>query len=645
MNPPSSRYLPHLILLVFAFILYGNTLTCDYTLDDLIVIQDNAFTKKGIAGIGDIFSYDSFTGFFGMEKKLVAGGRYRPLSIATFAVEYSIAGGLNPFLSHLINILLYALTGLFIFRVFGRLIKSPPGKPWYLSVGFIAALLFMAHPVHTEAVANIKGRDEILALLFPLMSLDQVVRYFEKGNALRLVLANLLFFLGLLSKENAVMFVVLVPLTVFFFTKVPLKKNLAAGSTLLMTALIFIFIRFLVLGYLNSGELPRELLNNPFLEASTGQKFGTILYTLGIYVRLLFFPVTLTHDYYPYHIPLISLTDWRSLVPAAFYTAMLAYAVMKFRSRDTVAYGILFYLITLFIVSNLLFPVGTFMNERFIYMPSLGFAIAVAWLISAKLPRLLSGENRYRRSAAALVLVILLLFTVRTIARNRVWKDNFTLFTTDVLVSENSIKCNISAGGDYQKKAMAEKDPEKQAADYENSVRYLEKALAIYPKAVNGLLLYGNVLSLYKKDYKGSIRYYEKTLEIDPYNTTALTNALQILGTIDSKEEASYKTGVLRRLYRVAPENAEVNYNLGKIYGQFLGNLDSAAFFLERAVTLAPDKVSIYKDLGIVCSMKGDYQRALDIFSKALKLDPSDEQLRQNIQVTHRIMQQQGNPR
>ena len=152
-----QKYLPHLLIFVFAFLLYGNTLTHDYTLDDLIVIKDNSFTKKGFSGIKEIFSYDSFTGFFGTEKKLVAGGRYRPLSIATFAVEYAVMGGLNPFLSHLINVLLYALTGSIILILLNRLFKSPTGKPWYLSLAFIATVLFMAHPIHTEVVANIKG--------------------------------------------------------------------------------------------------------------------------------------------------------------------------------------------------------------------------------------------------------------------------------------------------------------------------------------------------------------------------------------------------------------------------------------------------------------------------------------------------------
>jgi tetratricopeptide (TPR) repeat protein len=634
----SDKYLPHLLIFLFAFLLYGNTLTNDYALDDLIVIKDNSFTKKGLSGIKEIFSYDSFTGFFGTEKKLVAGGRYRPLSIASFAIEYAVTGGLNPFFSHLINILLYALTGSFIFIIFSRLIKPRPGKLWYLSIPFIASLLFMAHPVHTEVVANIKGRDELFALLFPLITIWITIRYFESKKPVLLLMANLSLFLGLLSKENAIMFVVMIPLTIYFFTKVPTRKNILVSLSFLSTAIIFVFIRFLVLGYLNSGELPKELLNNPFLGASEGEKIGTIIYTLGLYIKLLFFPHPLTHDYYPYHIQLINITDWKSVVSLLMYISLLTYAFWKIKSKDLISYGILFYMLTLFIVSNLLFPVGTFMNERFIYMPSLGFALIIAYLVAEKLPLIIKKEKIYRNLASGILLLILTLHTVATYSRNKAWKDDFTLFTTDVLVSENSVKCNISAGGDYQKKAGQETDPAKQAEDYEHSVKYLEKALSIYPTAINGLVLYGNVLALYKKDYKLSISQYLKVLDIDPYNQNAFTNIIQVLGSLENQKESDYKVQILKRIYAINPENPDVNYSLGKLYGQFKGNLDSASWFLERSVSLNPGNLPAYKDLGIVYSMKGDYTRALDIFSRAQKLDPSDQQIRQNIRVTYQIM-------
>ncbi len=634
----SDKYLPHLLIFLFAFLLYGNTLTHDYALDDLIVIKDNSFTKKGLSGIKEIFSYDSFTGFFGTEKKLVAGGRYRPLSIASFAVEYAVMNGLNPFFSHLINLLLYAITGSLIFIIFTRLIKSRPGKPWYLCIPFVASLLFMAHPVHAEVVANIKGRDEIFALLFPLITIWLTIRYFENRKPVFLLIANLSLFLGLLSKENAIMFVVMVPLTIYFFTKVPLRKNILASLSFLSTAFIFVFIRFLVLGYLNSGELPKELLNNPFLGASEGEKIGTIIYTLGLYIKLLFFPYPLTHDYYPYHIQLINITDWKSVVSLLIYISLLTYSFWKIKSRDLISYGILFYMSTLFIVSNLLFPVGTFMNERFIYMPSLGFVLIIAYLISEKLPLIVKNEKIFKNLASGILALILTLHTIATYSRNKAWKDDFTLFTTDVLVSENSIKCNISAGGDYQKKAGQETDPAKQAEDYERSIKYLEKALTIYPEAINGLVLYGNVLALYKKDYKLSISQYLKVLDLDPYNQNAFSNIIQVLGSIENQKESDYKVKILKRMYAINPENPDVNYSLGKIYGQFKGNLDSASYFLERSISLNPGNLPAYKDLGIVYSMKGDYTKALDVFSRAQKLDPSDQQIRQNIRITYQIM-------
>jgi tetratricopeptide (TPR) repeat protein len=641
MKTLSSKYLPHLLILLFAFLLYGNTLTHDYALDDLIVIKENSFTKKGIAGIKEIFSYDSFTGFFGTDKKLVAGGRYRPLSIASFAIEYALMGGLNPFFSHLINILLYALTGSMIFIIFSRLLKAPPGNPWYQGIPFLVSMIFMAHPVHTEVVANIKGRDEIFALLFSLLAVWLTIRFFDTKKTAMLLLANLCFFFGLLSKENAIMFAVMIPLTIYFFTNISLKKNITAAASFFFTALVFVFIRFLVLGYINSGELPRELLNNPFLDATQNEKYATIFYTLGLYIKLLLFPHPLTHDYYPYHIPLVSLADWKAILSILLYCGLIVYSVVKFKSKDIIAFGIIFYLLTLFIVSNLLFPVGTFMNERFIYMPSLGFALILASLIVNKLPAILKKGANYKNTAMVVSVLILLLFTIRTYTRNKVWKDNFTLFSSDVIVSENSVKCNVSAGGDYQEKAKLEPDTLKKIEYYERSIKYLEKAISIYPKASNGLVLYGNVLSVYKKDYKKAILQYLDVLSFDPYNSIAYSNTILVLVSLDNAREFSYKMGVLKRLYSVNPNHAEVNYNLGKLYGQFKGNLDSASWFLERAVNLDSGNLAAYKDLGIVYSMKGNYAKALEVFSKAEKLDPSDQQVRQNIMITYQIMNQQ----
>jgi tetratricopeptide (TPR) repeat protein len=635
-----TNYLPSILIILFSFILYGNTLTFDYALDDAIVTSQNAFVKKGFSGIREIYSYDSFTGFFGTEKKLVEGGRYRPLSIATFAVEYGMFNGYSPGFSHFINILLYAISGMLIFLVFSRLFKPSGDKAFYISLPFIASLLFLGHPMHTEVVANIKGRDEILALLFSLLALWLVLLYLEKPRSLYILLANFAFFLGLLSKENTITFLAVIPLTLWFFKKPTSKQYLIIVLPLLVTAGVFILLRFLVLGYMSSGELPRELLNNPFLDATASRKFATIIYTLGLYIKLLFFPHPLTHDYYPYHIPLVSVTDWKALLSFMIYLALIVYAFMNLKKKSVISYGIIYFLVTISIVSNLVFPVGTFMNERFVYMPSLGFVLIIAWFFTVRWDSLWKAKNNRRIALYVILLVILSLYSVNTISRNFAWKDDFTLFSTDVKVSFNSTKCNTSAGGKYLDKVKTETDTAKRKEYLIKTIQYLDKGLEIYPENTNCLILKGNALAIGKNDLHGAIDQYMKIFTFNPGYKLAYTNILFVAGFIDDQKEADYKLHVYKQLYSIDPENAELNSRLGKIYGQVKGRLDSAEFFLVNAVRIDPGLADAYKDLGVLYGMKKDYPRAMENFQKALSLNPNDEQTRSNLDVTARLMQQ-----
>ncbi|MFM9950690.1 MAG: glycosyltransferase family 39 protein, partial [Saprospiraceae bacterium] len=174
------------VLAAISFLLYANTLGHDYTLDDAIVITDNMFTQKGVSGIPGLFQYDTFYGFFKEEGKaaLVSGGRYRPLTPAMFAVEVQLFG-LKPFAGHLFNLLWYALTVVVLFALLRQLFMYKTDADRAGFIAFAAALLFAAHPVHTEVVANIKGRDEIIALLGSLGAVWCALKaHEEKAEAL-----------------------------------------------------------------------------------------------------------------------------------------------------------------------------------------------------------------------------------------------------------------------------------------------------------------------------------------------------------------------------------------------------------------------------------------------------------------------------
>jgi tetratricopeptide (TPR) repeat protein len=631
-----SRKLIYLIVVVLAFLFYGNTIPNEYALDDSIVITENQFTRQGLEGIDDIFTNGTFTGFFGDEKTLVAGGRYRPLSLVTFAVEYEIFGE-NPHISHLINILLYALTCILIFTILRKLLWHYESRPWFLSISFLTALFFLVHPVHSEVVANIKGRDEILALLFGLLSLNEALRYLDTSDKKYLLLAGVYLFLGLLSKENAITYVAVIPLTLYFFresaNRSGMRRIYQILYPLLSAALLFILLRLAVIGGFNFTT-PDELMNNPFLNASAGEKYATIFQTLGLYLKLLIFPHPLTYDYYPWHIPLIDWNDLRAIIPLLIYSALLVYALVNIRRKSFSSYSILYYLLTLSVVSNLVFPIGTLMNERFLYMPSLGFCLLVAYMFSKYV------YKSFNRSAVRLGVMIFLLVAItglsafKTIQRNKVWEDNFSLFTHDVKISSGSAKARMSAGGAYMERAVEIKDEKKKSEYFSKALKHLKRSLEIYPGYTQALLLTGNTFYHYQQDIDSVLKYYSKILRKNPNNQDVIEN----LKSMVNNEELGIKKKIriCRTMLNYSPEKYYFNYRLGKIYAKELKKPDKGIPYLRKALDSKPESLSVLKDLGVALGYNKEYRESIAVFEKALKIAPDDPQLYINQGINYR---------
>lgn len=472
---------PYLILFILPFLLYGYSITFEYVLDDKIVLSENSFVQQGFSGLKDIFTTESFTGYFGEQKDILVGARYRPLSIATFAIEYGFLG-FNTQASHFINILLYALTGVLLFIVLSNLFRSKDSK-WYFSIPFIASLLFILHPLHTEVIANIKSRDEILSLLFSMWALLCSYRYVVTKKNYFLLLSLLLLSVALFSKESAITFVVVIPLTLYFFTKSSAKTIFKASLPLLTGALLFLIVRYQAIGYfLDTGKEVTALMNNPYLGVWTADKFATIFYTMGLYLKLLVFPHPLTHDYYPYHIPIMTWANISVILSLIAYVAMLGYAIITIKKKSIIAWGILFYLITFSIVSNLVIPIGTTMNERFMYMPSLGFVVLLSYFILRGIPKLF---NKSQKLSKAIMLGLLLIFSVgfayKTIDRVPAWKNEMTLNRTAIKVSVNSARANQFMGYSIYRKLQEVSDREEKIKMMDEASIYIDKALRTHP--------------------------------------------------------------------------------------------------------------------------------------------------------------------
>ena len=143
------------IVAALGLLLYVNTFHHNYCLDDVAVIKANKFTQQGLAGIPTLLHTFYWQGYW-----TANAGLYRPLSMILFAVEWQFFPA-SPHIYHMVNVLLYALMGYLLFTFLTKLFPKVN-----LIFPFIISLLFMAHPIHIEVVANIKSADEILAFIF-----------------------------------------------------------------------------------------------------------------------------------------------------------------------------------------------------------------------------------------------------------------------------------------------------------------------------------------------------------------------------------------------------------------------------------------------------------------------------------------------
>ncbi|MEL7122227.1 MAG: hypothetical protein AAFO07_22450 [Bacteroidota bacterium] len=472
-----------ILLFILPFALYAASFQFGYVLDDAIVLSENNFVKKGFAGIAEIFGTESFTGYLGEQKDLVVGARYRPLSIATFAIEHQLYG-LKPGYSHFINVLLYALTGLLVFRLLHLILPKNTSSQWYLNLAFIAALLFILHPIHTEAVANIKGRDEILTLLLSLATLYFSHRYIQNNHFLTLIWVALTFFLAILAKENAITFLAVIPVSLLLLGKASIGKVLRVMMVLLVVFFAYLAIRFNVVGYLlNTNLKVSGIMNDPFIGTTFLEKYATIMLTLGKYILLLIFPHPLTHDYYPYQIPIVNWGDWRVIASLLLHLGMVYWAIVSYKKAPIISWSIAFYLFTLSIVSNIVFSVGTFMNERFIYVSSLGLCLLLAYLIVDRLPKWLKlNASVSRTGVLALIGVIALGYAFKTFTRVPAWKDAMSLNRAAIKVSTNSARANSYMAYALYQEVLQTKEANRQQELINEALPFVNRSLEIYPE-------------------------------------------------------------------------------------------------------------------------------------------------------------------
>ncbi len=625
----------HLIVVAaIAFMAYIGSLGHQFVQDDAIVITDNMFTQKGVEGIGGILTKDTFFGFFKVEGKdgLVAGGRYRPLTLVFFAFLYQLAGpNPSPFLFHLFTVLLYAATCAVLYQTLRLLLSQRFGESYAQFTALLASVLFAVHPIHTEVVANIKGCDEIMTLLGSLGALWLTLRAHDTGEAKWGWLGALVFFLACMSKENAVTFLAVVPLALWVFRSADSGTLIARTLPLFVGFLVFFVIRGTILHW-KFGGAPLELMNNPYIKWSGNgwahfsftEKYATILYTLGKYILLLLLPHPLTHDYYPNHIKVNGFGDPMVLLTIVAYAGLVVYALRDLKQRrGIIGFGILYFLLTMSIVSNLVFPIGTNMGERFAFMPSVGFCLIVAVLLANMLKTAQGWNPSNLNLALGLAGLLALGYAYKTFTRVPAWETNEKLFFSDVATSANSAKIRNACGGVLFDKARLETDPEKRKQYSLEAIPHLDKALDIYKDYADAYVSRGGAYLL-SGNYEKSITDYRRAVQLQndkPAYRTSLATALREAGKDygEKKGDLNAALKALNESWQMNPTDAETARLLGVASGISKNHVDAIKWF-SKAIELSPKEATYYTNLGTAYMMAGDQAKAQEAFGQAQAL-------------------------
>ncbi len=583
-NQPAAAPLPELakplfnlsfhvkawILMAVGGLLYLNSLGNQFALDDGIVIIHNQYVQDGFKGIWKILTRDAYDSWYQYMHagQMLAGGRYRPLSIVVFAIENQLFGQ-SWFIKHLGNVLFYMLC---IYSVFyflrNHLLKR---VSFGEDCAFIATLIFAIHPIHTEVIDNVKSLDEILSLTLIMSTFIFSLKYFETDNKKHLAAGLISFFLALLAKEYAVTLAVLLP--VLFYVAGNKKASGAFYASIPYFGVLFIYllVRKAAVG-LSASAPGGEILNNPYLVATHSQQLATEWYVLGKYAFMLFFPYPLSSDYSYNVIPYHNFSDLSVILSILLYIALSVWGVRLVIRRNVLALPVLFYLGNIAMVSNFVLFIGASMGERLIFHSSLGFAVIVAYYL-LYLTSKISLETK-RVVFAILFVPIIGLSAAEVITRNPQWKSDQTLFLTDLHTVPNSIMVNGNAGARYVDMADRSRDSV-QRIKYLDSARYcLIKSIILHKKSAY-VTSYLNLGICYTRLLMPDSAAYcfQTVLDNFPHYPGVDACYANLVGAYSAiahryaaKQDFRSAISTLIRGTRLIPNNADIWDNLGGAY-------------------------------------------------------------------------------
>jgi len=536
---------------------YANTLGGQYLWDDIHLVENNAFIRDA-ARIPEMFAADVGAG---------AGEAYRfyrPLQVLTYLIDNTLWRG-GPAGHHLGNIFWHVMSALALFA----LVRSLFGDRL---LAFVTGLLFVVHPVHTEAVAYISSRADPLSTFFILLTMLLYFAAVQRQRAFLFLASLLAYAAALLSKENSL---IVVPLLLVCHSALRRPARAAYLTSLSALAVVYVILRFtLFRGMLAQGLAPSTLLERlpGFFEA------------WAAYLRVLVAPF---HLHMEYGLGASSFQDPRVVLGFLVFAALLFIIVHRKDRRGLLFFGPAWFVVALLPVSNL-YPVNAYMAEHWLYLPSVGFFLLVAGAFTYAMRR-----ERARVAAWAGLVLLTGFWGTLTVRQNATWLEPIAFYQRLLHYAPFSSRLHNALGMAYNRRGEREK-----------GLPFIEKAAALSRDASprDAVRAYTNLAYAYDGigKHRDALRAAQKALGFDPehvkaYNNKAVT--LIRLGRFDEALEAC------RKALKIEPRNADVLNTMGAAYVS-LGRLDEALDAYRKVTQADPDYPMIAENIALVETRK-----------------------------------------
>ncbi len=648
-----------LIIIILGIIIYSNSFKCAFQFDDFNIIVNNI----KIRNLADIKAWWNLS-------------PTRPVGFFTFVLNYHF-DGYNVTYYHLVNLVIHLFNALLVWMMVMLIFSTPVMKEHKLfqyrkSVAFFTALLFVSHPLATQSVTYIVQRMASLAAMFYLSSLVLYVkgRLTEKKSIIRYLLFSGAFIsaiLAMLTKENAFT----LPFAILLFELSFLQKKFPRINfrdyrviTGILVFVAFTCIIPLKVSFRVFNPIPPSLCH-----VHTVTPFNYLLTQFRVivtYIRLLLVPVNQTVDYdYPLS---ASLFEIKTLFSFLFLLAILTGGIVLYRKNRILSFGIFWFFLTLSVESSII-PISDVIFEHRTYLPSFGFFLFLTGSLYLLIPR------KNIAFAPVILLAIIIINSFLAHERNKVWKDELSLWTDNVNQTPNNsrpytnlgkakshagditggleaynkaIICNpgyaeawfnrgISKGiqkdhlgaiGDYTKSISLDSTSEytyvnrggekTNLNDYKGALEDFLKALKISPN--NTTTLFNCALSYHNlNDFPNSIKYYSLSISSQPGFVAAYLKRASEYETIHDPD-AAYKD--YAKAISLEPGNFQSYYQRGFLYYK-TGKFEESIADFTRAIELQPPLPDACYYRGKAFIQVGKYREAISSFTQALTANPN----------------------